>query len=91
MSYAIVVPKLGDIMETAVIAKWLKNEGEWVSTGEALFDIESDKVSFTVESVQEGHLHRLVAEGSELSVGDIAGLLLTRDEAAERKRTDGSA
>lgn len=90
MSVAVVMPKLGDIMESGVIAKWLKAEGEWVSVGDALFDIESDKVSFTVEAVQEGHLHRMAAEGSELAVGDIAGLLLTREEAQQAQgRADG--
>jgi pyruvate/2-oxoglutarate dehydrogenase complex dihydrolipoamide acyltransferase (E2) component len=92
MSVAIVMPKLGDIMDSAVVARWLKGEGDWVAIGDALFDIESDKVSFTIEAVQEGHLHRMVSEGSELAVGDIAGILLTRDEAAAaRKRIDGSS
>jgi pyruvate/2-oxoglutarate dehydrogenase complex dihydrolipoamide acyltransferase (E2) component len=92
MSVAIVVPKLGDIMESAVVARWLKEEGDWVAIGDALFDIESDKVSFTVEAVQTGHLHRLVSEGSELAVGDVAGLLLSPDEAAAaRRRSDGSS
>jgi pyruvate/2-oxoglutarate dehydrogenase complex dihydrolipoamide acyltransferase (E2) component len=91
MSVAIVIPKLGDIMESAIVSKWLKTEGDWVNVGDALFDLESDKVSFTVEAMHEGHLHQLAREGSELAVGDLAGVLMTREEAeGARRRSDGT-
>lgn len=82
MSAAVVMPKLGDIMESGTVRRWLKTNGDWVSKGELLFELESEKVSFEVEAVSEGYLHRLVTEGTEIAIGELVALLLTREEAA---------
>lgn len=85
------MPKLGDVMESGTVSRWLKNEGGWVGKGDPLFELETEKVSFTVNAVSEGYLHRLVREGAELPVGDLVGLLLTREEAAAARRDGDGA
>ena len=50
MAKVIVMPKLGYTQDTGSIAAWLKNEGDTVERGEALFDAHTDKTVVTVES-----------------------------------------
>lgn len=82
LSVAIVMPKLGDVMEAGTVAKWLKDDGEWTAKGEPLFEVDADKISFVVDAVGSGFLRRLVREGVEASVGDVLGVLLSEEEAA---------
>ena len=54
------------------IAVWLKNVGDPVERGEVIAEIETDKATVEMESLQSGTLVEIVAEvGSELPVGDV--------------------
>jgi pyruvate dehydrogenase E2 component (dihydrolipoamide acetyltransferase) len=66
----IVMPRLSDTMEEGTILRWLKGDGEQVSRGEELVEIETDKATMTYESDQTGALHILAAEGATLAVGE---------------------
>jgi len=48
MSYKIVMPQLGLTMEEGSVTSWLKQPGEFVEKGEALFTVETDKVEMEV-------------------------------------------
>jgi pyruvate dehydrogenase E2 component (dihydrolipoamide acetyltransferase) len=67
----IVMPRLSDTMEEGTILRWLKGEGEEVTRGEELVEIETDKATMTYESDQEGLLELLAAEGDTLAVGEL--------------------
>ena len=54
MSTEIHVPELGESVNEATIGKWLKEEGDQVKAGEALVELETDKVNFEVEAEQDG-------------------------------------
>ena len=56
MAKVIVMPKLGYTQDSGAIAAWLKNEGDTVERGEALFDVHTDKTVVTVESSATGTL-----------------------------------
>ena len=69
MIQAIVMPKFGQTVEESSIQRWLKQEGDSVSNGEILFEIETDKAVLEVPSFSEGTLLKILApEGSTVPV-----------------------
>ncbi len=68
----VVVPKSGGVTTTkAVVLRWLKQEGDRVKTGEPLVELETEKVSYELESPFTGILIRLLAqETAEVPVGE---------------------
>jgi pyruvate dehydrogenase E2 component (dihydrolipoamide acetyltransferase) len=67
----LVMPRLSDTMEEGTILRWLKRDGERVSRGEELVEIETDKATMTYESDQEGVLEIVAQEGDTLAVGEV--------------------
>lgn len=67
----VVVPKSGGVTSTkAIVVRWLKREGEKVQRGEPLVELETEKVSFELESPSAGTLLKLLAqEAAEVPVG----------------------
>jgi pyruvate dehydrogenase E2 component (dihydrolipoamide acetyltransferase) len=66
----VVMPRLSDTMEEGTILRWLKHDGEHVSRGEELVEIETDKAAMTYESDREGTLQTVAHEGDTLAVGE---------------------
>ena len=82
------MPKLGDTMEEGKILKWLKQEGDTVGKGDALAEIETEKVNIEVESFAAGVLRKiLVPAGTSVPVG--APIALT-GEASEPLPSDAA-
>ncbi|MGZ3627104.1 MAG: 2-oxoglutarate dehydrogenase complex dihydrolipoyllysine-residue succinyltransferase [Ktedonobacteraceae bacterium] len=66
------VPALGESIVDAVIATWLKNEGDEVKQGEALVELETDKVNVEVSAEQGGILQKILKQaGDVVGVGDV--------------------
>ena len=64
------MPKLGMSMQSAVISRWLKSEGQPVNKGEPLLEIETEKVETVLESPLSGTLTKILAEsGNDIAVG----------------------
>jgi len=78
----VIIPKLGQTMESGIIVEWLKEEGDTVQRGEALFTVESDKATLEVESPGKGFLRKiLVPAGEERPVLTVVALITkTLDE-----------
>jgi pyruvate dehydrogenase E2 component (dihydrolipoamide acetyltransferase) len=76
------MPALSPTMEQGNLAKWLVKEGDKVSSGDLLAEIETDKATMEFEAVDEGILARiLVPEGSsEVPVGTVIALLAAEGE-----------
>lgn len=69
MEKKINMPKLASEMESGVLCAWLKEEGESVTAGEPLFEIETNKVVNQVEATTSGVLKKqLVEEGDTVRV-----------------------
>ena len=67
MAKVIVMPKLGLTMTEGTVSKWLKHEGDTVKEGEGLFEVETDKLTNTIEASVSGVLLKIVAaEGAEV-------------------------
>ena len=78
----VVMPKLGDTMEEGKILRWLKQEGDDVKKGDALAEIETEKVNIEVESFSAGTLRKiLVPAGETLAVGAPIALVGAANEA----------
>src|SRR5215207_9720531 len=81
------MPKMGDAMEEGTLLKWLKSEGEEVSEGDPIAEIETDKVTMELEAEDEGTLAQLIAdEGEEVPVRSEGG---AEEEAEEGGEEDG--
>jgi len=66
----VILPRLGQGMESGTIVRWLKSEGDEVQKGEPLFELDTDKVTQEVEAEADGVLLRIDAEdGGEYQVG----------------------
>jgi len=74
MSERILVPVLGESVTEATVAKWLKNEGDKVSTDEAVVELETDKVNVEVPAPSSGIIEKIsVKEGQTVNVGALLG------------------
>jgi 2-oxoglutarate dehydrogenase E2 component (dihydrolipoamide succinyltransferase) len=84
MAVEIRVPTLGESIVDAVIATWLKHEGDAVNKGDALVELETDKVNVEVSAEQSGVLQKILKkEGDDVTVGDVLGFI---EEGAEVSR-----
>jgi pyruvate dehydrogenase E2 component (dihydrolipoamide acetyltransferase) len=69
MTVDIVMPPLSQTSDTLILAAWLKKEGDPVAKGAALFEVETDKATLTVESPAAGTLQEISVEpGAEVAV-----------------------
>ena len=76
MSVEVRVPTLGESIVDAVIARWLKHEGDTVTQGEALVELETDKVNVEVTADQDGVLQKISRqEGETVAVGEVLGVM----------------
>ena len=84
MATEILMPALSPTMTEGKLAKWLVKEGDMVSTGKVLAEIETDKATMELEAVDEGTIGKLlVAEGTEgVAVNKPIALLLAEGESA---------
>lgn len=81
MAEIIRMPKMSDTMEEGVIAAWLKKEGEEVSSGDILAEVETDKATMELESYQDGFLLHIGVK--EKDVVPVDGVLAVIGEKGE--------
>ena len=84
MPIKITMPQLSPTMTDGTLAKWLVKEGDSVASGDVLAEIETDKATMEVESIDEGTVGKIiVAEGTDnVPVNDVIAVLLAEDEDA---------
>jgi len=84
MPIEVLMPALSPTMTEGTLAKWVKQEGDTVSSGDVIAEIETDKATMEVEAVDEGILGKiLIAEGAEeVPVNTPIAILLEEGEAA---------
>ena len=84
MPTEILMPALSPTMEEGTLAKWLVKEGDTVSSGDLIAEIETDKATMEFEAVDEGVMGKiLIAEGSEgVKVNTPIAVLLEEGESA---------
>lgn len=81
MTIDITMPRLSDTMEKGTIIKWYVAEGDEVSAGDILADVETDKATMEMQSFDDGHMGTIsVAEGMPVDVGTVVAVLLEDGE-----------
>jgi len=85
MPIEILMPALSPTMEEGTLAKWLVKEGDTVSSGDVIAEIETDKATMEFEAVDEGVIGKIVvAEGTEgVKVNSLIAVLLEDGESAD--------
>ena len=85
MPIEILMPALSPTMEEGTLAKWLVKEGDTISSGDLIAEIETDKATMEFEAVDEGVVGKiLVAEGTEgVKVNSLIAVLLEDGESAD--------
>ena len=85
MALQVLMPALSPTMTAGKVAKWLKAVGDPVSPGDVIAEIETDKATMEIESVDEGTLGQIVvAEGTdEVPVNSVIGVILEDGEGQE--------
>ncbi|MEM7470054.1 MAG: pyruvate dehydrogenase complex E1 component subunit beta [Pseudomonadota bacterium] len=93
MATEILMPALSPTMEEGTLAKWLVKEGDTVSSGDILAEIETDKATMEFEAVDEGVIGKiLVAEGSEgVAVNTAIAVLVEEGESVDEIATPAPA
>ncbi len=81
MATTIVMPQMGYDMKEGTVVKWRKKEGDTVSRGEVIAEIETDKAVVEMESIAGGVLRKIVApEGKVVPVGETIAIIGTPEE-----------
>jgi pyruvate dehydrogenase E2 component (dihydrolipoamide acetyltransferase) len=77
----VILPRLGQGMESGTIVRWLKSEGEPVAKGEPLFELDTDKVTQEVEAEAAGVLLKIAVAEGEVPVGQTVAFIGAEGEA----------
>src|SRR5512140_513170 len=81
MATKVTMPQMGFDMTEGKVARWLKKVGDPVKHGEAVVEIETDKVNIESEALADGVLREiLVTEGTTVPVGSLIGIIGAPDE-----------
>jgi pyruvate dehydrogenase E2 component (dihydrolipoamide acetyltransferase) len=93
MAVKVMMPKGSDTMTEGKVLKWLKKEGDTISTGDTVVEIETDKVDMEVEAMGSGVLRKiLVQTGKVVPVGELLAVIAKPDEdIAALVKGDGKA
>jgi pyruvate dehydrogenase E2 component (dihydrolipoamide acetyltransferase) len=83
MATEVKLPRLGQGMESGTIVKWLKSEGEKVEKGEALYELDTDKVTQEVEADASGVLLKIAIAEGEVEVGKTIAVIGEEGEQVE--------
>jgi pyruvate dehydrogenase E2 component (dihydrolipoamide acetyltransferase) len=86
----VIMPKMGDAMEEGTLLKWLKSEGDEVSEGDPIAEIETDKVTMELEAEDAGTLAQLIAdEGQDVPVGEAIAFIQGEGEEVPERSAGG--
>jgi len=91
MAIEVKIPAVGESISSGVVSVWHKKSGDFVNAGDALFTLETDKVSTEITAETRGVLDTIVPEGQEVKIGEVVATIddsktePAKSEPAERK------
>jgi pyruvate/2-oxoglutarate dehydrogenase complex dihydrolipoamide acyltransferase (E2) component len=88
MSLEIKIPAVGESITSGLLSVWHKNDGDTVQAGEALFTLETDKVSTEITAEKAGTLRVKAPAGSEVKIGEVVGAIEPADSSASAKTAE---
>jgi 2-oxoglutarate dehydrogenase E2 component (dihydrolipoamide succinyltransferase) len=86
MAIEVKIPSVGESITSGVVSAWHKKSGEFVSEGEALFTLETDKVSTEIVAEKAGMLETKVPEGQEVKIGEVVAIIEDSKRPPEEKK-----
>lgn len=75
MAVEVKIPAVGESISSGVVSVWHKTSGDFVNAGEALFTLETDKVSTEIAAETSGMLDTLVPAGQEVKIGEVVATI----------------
>lgn len=88
MAVDVTVPEVGESIKEGLLAEWTRSNGDWVDLEDPLFELETDKITTSIQAQASGALKILVHEGETVQIGQVVAEIDTsaaRPEAAEPK------
>src|ERR1043166_7332663 len=89
MATDVIMPALGVAQETGTLLNWLKSEGQSVTRGKPLMEVETDKATVEIEAPASGILANVAAAaGDEIPVGNRIAVILAPGEVATKSASE---
>jgi len=88
MAIEVKIPAVGESITSGVVSAWHKKSGEFVNEGEALFTLETDKVSTEIVAEKAGVLETKVPEGQEVKIGEVVAIIDDSKRSASEKKEE---
>src|SRR5215218_7819909 len=90
MSLEVKIPAVGESITSGLLSVWHKNDGDGVKAGDALFTLETDKVSTEITAEKAGTLRVKAPAGSEVKIGEVVGTIEEGEVTAAATETKSS-
>jgi 2-oxoglutarate dehydrogenase E2 component (dihydrolipoamide succinyltransferase) len=96
VSVEVKIPAVGESITSGIVSVWHKKSGDFVNAGDALFTLETDKVSTEIAAETSGVLDAIVPEGQEVKIGEVVATIDDSKKApavapADKKKSVGDA
>jgi 2-oxoglutarate dehydrogenase E2 component (dihydrolipoamide succinyltransferase) len=88
MSMEVKIPAVGESISSGVVSVWHKKSGDFVNTGDALFTLETDKVSTEIVAEKAGVLETKATEGQEVKIGEVVATIDDSKAPPEEKKAE---
>ena len=91
MSVEVKIPAVGESITSGIVSVWHKKSGDFVNAGDALFTLETDKVSTEIAAETSGVLDAIVPEGQEVKIGEVVATIDDSKKAPAAKPAEEKA
>src|SRR5215831_14342130 len=75
MAVEVKIPAVGESITSGIVSVWHKKSGDFVNAGDALFTLETDKVSTEIAAETSGVLDTIANEGQEVKIGEVVATI----------------
>src|SRR5438876_3808964 len=91
MAVEVKIPAVGESITSGIVSVWHKKSGDFVNAGDALFTLETDKVSTEIAAETSGVLDPIVPEGQEVKIGEVVATIDDSKKAPAAKPAEEKA
>src|SRR5437762_13177866 len=88
MAIEVKIPAVGESITSGVVSVWHKKSGDFVDSGDALFTLETDKVSTEIVAEKAGVLETKVPEGREVKIGEVVATIDDSEAPLEEEKAE---